>query len=84
MISDGSMNDVMTLILGLGDPCAPGMHGELQKPCPDSDAVAFVTKIRDMCENWLRSAGKGADSSTTSSQQVGNKDSFDNQAEDDE
>ena len=51
--------DVMTIILGLGDPEEPGMHGPLKEPCPTDDAVGLVTKIRDMCEEWLRSAGKG-------------------------
>lgn len=53
------MEDFMTIILGLGDPEEPGMHGPLKEPCPTSDAVTLVTKIRDMCDDWLRSAGKG-------------------------
>ncbi|MCR4870345.1 MAG: hypothetical protein K5859_03485 [Atopobiaceae bacterium] len=55
------MDDVMTIILGVGDPCEPGMHGPLEEPCPTEDAVGLVTKIRDMCDEWLRSAGKGSD-----------------------
>lgn len=50
--------DVMTIIMGI-DPCDPGMHGPLKEPCPTDDAVGLVTKIRDMCDEWLRSAGKG-------------------------
>ncbi len=50
--------DVMTIIMGI-DPCEPGMHGPLKEPGPSDDAVGLVTKIRDMCEEWLRSAGKG-------------------------
>lgn len=52
------MEDFMTIILGLGDPEEPGMHGPLKEPCPTEDAVTLVTKIRDMCDEWLRSAGK--------------------------
>lgn len=52
------MDDVMTIILGIEDPCEPGMHGPLKEPCPSGDAVTLVTKIRDMCDEWLRSAGK--------------------------
>lgn len=55
------MDDVMTIILGVGDPCEPGMHGPLEEPCPTEDAVGLVTKIRDMCDEWLHSAGKGSD-----------------------
>lgn len=49
--------DVMTIIMGI-DPTDPGMHGPLKEPCPTGDAVGLVTKIRDMCDEWLRSAGK--------------------------
>ena len=49
--------DVMTIILGI-DPEEPGMHGPLKEPCPTQDAVGLVTKIRDMCDEWLRSSGK--------------------------
>lgn len=49
--------DIMTIIMGI-DPCDPGMHGTLNEPCPTEDAIALVTKIRDMCDNFLRSAGK--------------------------
>ena len=50
--------DFITIIMGLDDPCEPGMHGPMKEPCPTSDAVGLVTKIRDMCDEWLRSAGK--------------------------
>lgn len=49
--------DVMTIIMGI-DPCEPGMHGPLKEPCPTDDAVGLVCKIRDMCDEWLKSAGK--------------------------
>lgn len=51
-------DDVITIIMGLEDPCEPGMHGEMKAPCPSDDAVGLVTKIRDMCDEWLRSSGK--------------------------
>lgn len=50
-------DDVMTIIMGI-EPSDPGMHGPLKEPCPSEDAVGLVTKIRDMCDEWLRSAGK--------------------------
>lgn len=49
--------DVMTIIMGI-DPSDPGMHGPMKEPCPTDDAVGLVCKIRDMCDEWLRSAGK--------------------------
>ena len=49
--------DIMTIIMGI-DPCEPGMHGPLKEPCPSDDAIGLVTKIRDMCDEWLRSSGK--------------------------
>ena len=49
--------DVMTIIMGI-DPSDPGMHGPLKEPCPTDDAIGLVTKIRDMCDEWLRSANR--------------------------
>jgi hypothetical protein len=49
--------DVMTIIMGI-DPSEPGMHGPMKEPCPSDDAIGLVTKIRDMCDEWLCSAGK--------------------------
>ena len=60
--------DFVTIIMGLDDPCEPGMHGKLEEPCPTEDAVTLVTKIRDMCDGWLRSAGKGAAEEPTEQQ----------------
>lgn len=60
--------DFVTIIMGLDDPCEPGMHGKLEEPCPTEDAVTLVTKIRDMCDGWLRSAGKGTDEEPTEQQ----------------
>lgn len=50
--------DFLTIIMGLDDPCEPGMHGPMKEPYPSDDAVGLVTKIRDMCDEWLRSSGK--------------------------
>ena len=49
--------DIMTIIMGI-DPCDPGMHGPMKEPCPSDNAIGLITKIRDMCDKWLRSAGK--------------------------
>ena len=59
-------DEVMTIIMGI-DPCEPGMHGPLKEPCPTDDAIGLVTKIRDMCDKWLQSAGK---TETTTDQKV--------------
>lgn len=61
--------EAMTIIMGI-DPSEPGMHGPMKEPCPSDDAVGLVCKIRDMCDEWLRSAGKG-DAVGTSPQQDG-------------
>jgi hypothetical protein len=53
-------DEVMTIIMGI-DPSDPGMHGRCEEPCPTDDAVGLVTKIRDMCDEWLRSCGKQED-----------------------
>lgn len=50
--------DVITIIMGLDDPCKPGMHGPMKAPCPTDDATDLIIKIRDMCDKWLLSAGK--------------------------
>lgn len=65
-------DEVFTIIMGI-DPSDPGMHGPLKEPCPTGDAVELVTKIRDMCEEWLRSAGK----CETPAPEVGDTDSDD-------
>lgn len=51
--------DVMTLIMGLGGPDKPGQHGRTMVPAPEQKAIDLVTEIRDMCEEFLRSAEKG-------------------------
>ena len=67
--------DVMTIIMGI-DPSDPGMHGPCETPGPTDDAVGLVTKIRDMCDEWLRSAGKGEEQSKSEepSTEVGDTD----------
>lgn len=50
--------DTMTLIMGLGGPDKPGQHGRKMIPAPEQDAIDLVTNIRDMCEDFLKSAGK--------------------------
>lgn len=51
-------DDVMTLIMGLGGPEEPGQHGRRTVPAPEMDAVDTVTQIRDLCEEFLKKAGK--------------------------
>ncbi len=53
-------DEVMTIIMGI-DPSDPGMHGPMKEPCPGKDAVDLVCKIRDMCDEWLQTAGKCED-----------------------
>lgn len=50
-------DDIITIMMGI-DPSDPGMHGPIEEPCPSDDAVGLVTKIRDMCDEWLCSVGK--------------------------
>lgn len=49
--------DMMTLIMGVS-PEKPGQHGRVQVPDPGEDAIGVVTQIRDLCEDFLRRAGK--------------------------
>lgn len=50
--------DVMTIILGLGDPMKPGMHGPRTEPMPDPDIISGITQIRDLCDDLLEKIGK--------------------------
>lgn len=52
-------DDVMTLIMGLGGPEEPGQHGRKMIPAPEQNAIDFATQIRDLCEQFLMSVGKG-------------------------
>ena len=51
--------DTMTLIMGLGSPKEPGQHGRTMIPAPTKKAIDLVIEIRDMCEDFLKSADKG-------------------------
>ena len=51
-------NETMTIILGLGDPMEPGMHGKMDSPMPDKTAIDLISSIRDMCDDWLMKCGK--------------------------
>lgn len=53
--------DMMTLIMGIGDPEKPGQHGRTMIPAPDQDAIGVISQIRDLCEDFLKSAGKDED-----------------------
>ena len=50
--------DTMTLIMGIGDPEKPGQHGRRTIPAPENDAIDIITQIRDLCEDFLMTAGK--------------------------
>ncbi len=52
--------DVMTLIMGVS-PEEPGPHGRMHAPAPGGDAIGLVTKIRDMCEDFLMQTEKGGE-----------------------
>lgn len=57
--------DTMTLIMGLGGPEKPGQHGRTMIPAPKQQAIDLITEIRDMCEEYLRSAEKGDEEADT-------------------
>jgi len=50
--------DTMTLIMGLGGPEKPGQHGRTMVPAPEDKAIDVITQIRDLCEDFLKTAGK--------------------------
>ena len=50
--------DTMTLIMGLGGPEKPGQHGRTMVPAPEQTAIDLITQIRDLCVDYLQSAGK--------------------------
>lgn len=54
--------DMMTLVMGIGDPEKPGQHGRTSVPVPTEDAVSVITQIRDLCEDFLKTTGKDEDS----------------------
>ena len=51
-------DDVMTLIMGLGGPEEPGQHGRTMIPAPQNSAIDLVTKIKEMCEDFLLTSDK--------------------------
>lgn len=51
-------DDTMTLIMGIGEPGKPGQHGRRMIPAPEQDAIDVITQIRDLCADFLQSAGK--------------------------
>ena len=51
--------ETMTLIMGLGGPDKPGQHGRKMVPAPENTAIDTITQIRDLCEDFLATAGKG-------------------------
>ena len=51
-------DDTMTLIMGLGGPGEPGQHGRRMIPAPEQGAIDLITKIRDMCDDFLMTADK--------------------------
>lgn len=54
----GGPEDIMTIIMGLPGPMAPGMHGPLEQPDCVQPAVEFATKIRDMADEFLKKFDK--------------------------
>ena len=50
--------DTMTLIMGLGGPDKPGQHGRTMVPASEQKAIDVITQIRDLCEDFLKSAEK--------------------------
>lgn len=51
--------ETMTLIMGLGGPEEPGQHGPTAtKGMPFGGAFELITEIRDMCDEFLKTADK--------------------------
>ena len=48
----------MTIIMGLGDPMAPGQHGPLEDHTTDSSAIDLIIEIKEMCCDYLMKWGK--------------------------
>lgn len=51
-------DDAMTFLMGVNASDEPGQHGPRKVAPPDNDAIELVTQIRDLCEDFLHSAGK--------------------------
>ncbi len=67
-------DDVMTLIMGLGGPDEPGQHGRTTIPAPQNSAIDLVTKIKEMCEDFLFSADKKEEKPEEKKAEVSNED----------
>lgn len=65
--------DVMTLIMGVGDPEKPGQHGRKMVPAPEQDAIDVITQIRDLCEDYLKSASKETKSEDNEEMEMDNE-----------
>lgn len=65
--------DVMTLIMGLEGPEEPGQHGRKTIPAPQMDAIDLATQIRDLCEDFLQSAGKSDNEAGKSAKKQGDE-----------
>lgn len=50
--------NTMTIIMGLGDPMAPGQHGPLEDHTADTGAIDLIIKIKEMCCDYLMKCGK--------------------------
>ena len=64
--------DIMTLFMGL-KPDEPGQHGPLEVPVPTEQAIDTITKIRDLCEQFLQCCTKEDDGHTAAEEPDGKK-----------
>ena len=62
--------DIMTLFMGL-KPDEPGQHGPLEVPVPTEQAIDTITKIRDLCEQFLQCCTKEEDGHTATEEPDG-------------
>ena len=62
--------DIMTLFMGL-KPDEPGQHGPLEVPVPTEQAIDTITKIRDLCEQFLQCCTKEDDGHTATEEPDG-------------
>lgn len=62
--------DIMTLFMGL-KPDEPGQHGPLEVPVPTEQAIDTITKIRDLCEQFLQCCTKEDDGHTAAEESDG-------------
>lgn len=62
--------DIMTLFMGL-KPDEPGQHGTLEVPVPTEQAIDTITKIRDLCDQFLQCCTKDEDGHTATEESDG-------------